>query len=93
MAATKPKIGQRVHYVLGDVGLAGQHRAADIVQVAPGYNPEARVNLIVLLDGPNDGLTVSKASDARNLFRYVEQVEYSQAVYRNGTWHYFEEEA
>lgn len=87
----KPQIGQRVHYVMNDVGLAGQHRAADIVNIGPGSNYERRANLIVLLDGPNDLLTVSKASDPRNLFRYVENVEYSQEVFRNGTWHFIDE--
>lgn len=93
MQAKKPQIGRMVHYVLQDVGLAGQHRAAVIVQVAPGYNPEGRVNLIVFKDGPNDGLSVSKPTDARNLLRYVENVPHNQQVYQNGTWHYFEEEA
>ncbi len=88
----RPRIGDRVHYVLSDVGRAGQHRAADIVEIAPGYNPEGRVNLIVLLNGPNDGLTVSKASDPRNLFRFIENVPLSQQVYRNGTWHHIGEE-
>ncbi len=91
MQSKKPYVGARVHYVLTDVGLAGQHRAADIVQVMPGPNYEGRVNLLVLKDGPNDGLTVSKPTDARNLFRYVENVEYSQEVYRNGTWHFIDE--
>lgn len=45
--AAKPRLGNRVHYVLAD----GQHRAATVVNV---FNGSTRANLTVHLDGLND---------------------------------------
>ena len=49
-----PSIGRIVHFVLADGQNSGQHRPA-IVLRCWGDTPGASVNLLVFLDGENDG--------------------------------------
>ncbi|MBK8467787.1 MAG: hypothetical protein IPL32_18400 [Chloracidobacterium sp.] len=72
-----PFIGQMVHFVT----LSGRHRPAVVVNV----NDKAtkNVNLIIFLDGPNDGHAPSACTEWAN------NVDHDN-VGRSATWHYVE---
>ena len=83
--------GRIVHYVLPDGPHAGEHRPAIIVKVwrqgdgsppANGYS-----NLLVFLDGANDGPAGS--ADAGSVLHWATSIEYSEDP-RPRTWHWIE---
>ncbi len=72
-------LGKMVHYVLPDLGLAGEERAALVI----GQQDEQVTLLVYLL--PSD------VQGGKSKLRYVEGAEQSQEVHRNGTWHFIRE--
>lgn len=74
--------GRVVHYVLIDGPHAGEHRKADVVRV---WDPTTGLcNLIVALDGENDGATLGQ------LHRWVTSVSHDEETKKLGTWHWIE---
>ena len=72
--------GRDVHFVLPDGPSAGQHRPAIVVKVwIQGY-----VNLIVFMDGTNDGMPPG------GYLRWETSVGYDPDVKGARTWHWIE---
>lgn len=82
-----PSIGRVVHYVLpqrSDLrpSSIGEHRPATIIRVWGENDPDAAVQLSVLLDGRND-----KESYNGEVF-WVTSVSHDEVAKAPGTWHW-----
>jgi hypothetical protein len=76
--------GRTVHYVLEDGPHAGEHRPAIIVKV--WSKSIGSVNLVVFMDGTNDG------PDFGGCIRWCTSVAPSEAMSPR-TWHWIENDA
>lgn len=87
-------VGRLVHYVLKGGRSEGDHRPAIVVRnwVADGspqnVYPEGYVNLVVFLDGYNDG-TPTEVSNYGGTVAWATSVHYSEGL-EPGTWHWIE---
>lgn len=77
-----PRLGQDVHYVMPD----GQHRAAKIVRTFDG-NPKLAVNLLVFLDGANDGAGFGQMIMWKTSIEYCGP-ETAGGTLKKETWHW-----